>query len=196
MGADRELRRRLRTGDSEAFGLLFEQEANTVYRYCFRRTADSALAEELTSTVFLQAWRRRDKLAEVDNLIAWLLGIATNVVRNQRRSLRRYRAALARLPRYDSSADHAEDANARLDDERAMRAVLAAVDRLPRRDQEVLALCVWSELSYEEATRALGVPVGTVRSRLARARRRLRELAGASEHEKVSEDIATGEGTR
>jgi RNA polymerase sigma-70 factor (ECF subfamily) len=59
-----------------------------------------------------------------------------------------------------------------------MRRVLASVERLPRRDQEVLALCAWSDLSYDEAARVLGVPVGTVRSRLARARRRLAELDG------------------
>lgn len=192
MAGDQELRRRLRAGEPDAFGLLFEQEANTVYSYCFRRTADSALAEELTSTVFLHAWRRRDRLAEVDNVIAWLLGIATNLVRNQRRSLRRYRAALARVPRSDGSADHAEDANARLDDERAMRAVLVVVERLPRSQQEVLSLCVWSQLTYREAARALGIPVGTVRSRLARARQRLRELTPADGYEELGEEIATG----
>lgn len=64
-----------------------------------------------------------------------------------------------------------------------MLRVLRLVEELPRREQEVLALCAWSGLSYEEAALALGVPVGTVRSRLSRARRRLAELEAACGHE-------------
>jgi len=64
-----------------------------------------------------------------------------------------------------------------------MRTVLRAIAKLPRREQDVLALCAWAELSYEEAAVALGVPVGTVRSRLSRARARIRELSSARGHE-------------
>jgi RNA polymerase sigma-70 factor (ECF subfamily) len=71
---------------------------------------------------------------------------------------------------------------ARIDDELRMRSALGLLARLPRRDQDVLALCVWQELSYEEAALALGLPVGTVRSRLSRARARLRELREACGH--------------
>ena len=66
-----------------------------------------------------------------------------------------------------------------------MQDVLALIGRLPRREQEVFALCGWSELSYEDAALALGVPVGTVRSRLSRARARLRELEPAFGHEEA-----------
>ena len=68
-----------------------------------------------------------------------------------------------------------------------MGAVLRSVARLPKREQDVLALCVWGGLSYEEAAVALGLPVGTVRSRLSRARARMRELRGDSGHEVVNE---------
>jgi RNA polymerase sigma-70 factor (ECF subfamily) len=64
-----------------------------------------------------------------------------------------------------------------------MRAALRAFQRLPRPDQDVLGLCVWEELTYEQAALALGVPVGTVRSRLSRARARLRELTSNPGHE-------------
>ena len=76
--------------------------------------------------------------------------------------------------------DFSEEALTRIDDEREMRRLLELLSKLPRREQDVIALCDWSGLSYDGAAQALGVPIGTVRSRLARGRRRLRELAGAS----------------
>lgn len=180
---DAELWERAVEGEPEAFGILFERHARPVYNYLFRRTADWSLAEDLTSVVFLEAWRRRrDVRLQHDLALPWLLGVATNVLRNRRRSQWRYRAALERMPR-ERGEDFADDANARLDDERHMRSALRAMSRLPKREQDVVALCGWADLSYEEAAAALGVPVGTVRSRLSRARARLRELGGASGHE-------------
>ena len=175
--SDAELWRRAANGDASAFGVLFERHAKAVYNYCFRRTADWALAEDLTSVVFLEAWRRRaDVRLAGESALPWLLGVATNVVRNRWRSQRRQRAALERLPAGRAS-DFGDEAVARLDDEQRMRSALGVLARLPKRDQDVLALCAWQGLSYEETSLALGVPVGTVRSRLARARARLRELA-------------------
>jgi RNA polymerase sigma factor (sigma-70 family) len=167
---DRQL---LRNADPASFGTLFERHGAAIYNYCFRRTADWSAAEDLTSVVFLEAWRKRKEVRlQGDSLLPWLYGVATNVLRNRSRSLRRYRAALERVPR-GVEADFADDVAGRLDDERQMRAVLEAVRQLPKREQDVFALCAWSELSYEEAAVALGVPLGTVRSRLARARARL-----------------------
>jgi RNA polymerase sigma-70 factor (ECF subfamily) len=180
--SDNELWSASQAGDADAFGLLFERHARSIYNFCFRRTADWAVAEDLTSIVFLEAWRRRDKELPPDMVHAWLFGIATNVVRSRWRAQRRHRAALARMPRERPTPEFADESTARLDDEREMQRVLARVRGLPKRDRDVLALCVWSELSYAEAAVALGVPVGTVRSRLSRVKRRLRELGGSSGH--------------
>jgi RNA polymerase sigma factor (sigma-70 family) len=144
------------------------------YNYCFQRTGDWARAEDLTSIVFLECWRRREVSLERDKVLAWLLGIATNVCRNQKRSLARHRAALRRLPPAEPTAEFTDDILGRLEDERRMRDVLTVVSRLPRHEQDALALCIWAGLNYEDAAAALGIPVGTVRSRLARARRSLR----------------------
>jgi RNA polymerase sigma factor (sigma-70 family) len=174
---------RSRAGDAAAFGLLFERHGKAIYNYCFRRVGDWAVAEDLLSIVFLEAWRRRDKELPHDKVLPWLYGIATNVVRNRRRSERRFAAALRRVPKPDSGPSFDELADARIDDVRQMERVLALVERLPKHEQDVFALCAWSECSYEDAAVALDVPVGTVRSRLSRARARLRELDPAFGHE-------------
>ena len=179
---DHTLWRRAAAGDGDAFGSLFERHASRIYNYCFRRTGDWARAEDLTSATFLVAWKtcRRGPL-QSESALPLLYGIATNALRNQRRSLKRGREAFGRLPlpRLEEP-DFADDTAERLDDSREMRALLAVFAQLPRREQDVIALCDWSDLSYDDAAAALGIPIGTVRSRLARGRHRLRELATPS----------------
>lgn len=200
---DAELWRRACDGDERAFGTLFDRHARTVYNYCFRRTASWSEAEDLTSVVFLETWRRRAHVAmPSESLLPWLYGVATNALQNHRRSLRRHREALSRLPAPEPQRDGAEEAAERLDAERRMRQVMASIGRLSRRDREVLVLCVWEGLGYAEAAEALGVPVGTVRSRLARARSRLRgtsvdpdpDSAGASGAVRAAGRLAEGPG--
>jgi RNA polymerase sigma-70 factor (ECF subfamily) len=190
--ADHVLWDRAREGDGAAFGALFERHAGRIYNYCFRRTADWALAEDLTSATFFLAWRARGReQLRAESALPLLFGIATNVLRNQRRSLKRGREAFARLPLPPAEEpDFAEDAATRLSDEGTMRELLELFARLPRREQDVIALCEWSDLPYEDAAVALGIPIGTVRSRLARGRSRLRELAAASGPEDDSTTVS------
>lgn len=183
--SDPVLWRRAAEGDDDAFGLLFERHARAIYNYCFRRSGDWSLAEDLMSVTFLVAWRRRQQICiEAGSALPWLYGIATNVLRNQRRSLFRYRSALGRLPvERPDEPDFADDVGERLDDLSKMRELIHLLEKLPRHEQDVIALCSWSQLSYEEAACALDIPVGTVRSRLSRGRNRLRELAASGGHE-------------
>jgi RNA polymerase sigma-70 factor (ECF subfamily) len=167
---------RARGGDEHAFGELFDRHSRTVYNYCFRRTADWSAAEDLTSLVFLETWRRRTQVRLTsDSLLPWLYGVATNVLHNHRRSMRRHRAVLDRVRALPVAPNDVAAASARLEAEHQMRQVLDSIKTLSKSDQEVLALCVWEGLGYAEAAEALGIPVGTVRSRLARARKRLRQ---------------------
>jgi RNA polymerase sigma-70 factor (ECF subfamily) len=99
------------------------------------------------------------------------------VVRNRRRAARRHREALRRLPVRDTVPDFADEVIARMHDADQAAAAMAALQYLRRADREVFLLCVWAQLDYAAAAEALGVPVGTVRSRLSRARRRLQGLA-------------------
>jgi RNA polymerase sigma factor (sigma-70 family) len=175
MASDRDLWERTRSGDAEAFGDLYERHARAVQSYCLWRTADLPAAEDATATVFLEAWRKRGRLTlSTDSAAPLLLGIANNVVRRQWRSQRRYRDALERVRSVGLTPNDLEaEAIARLDAIQQLHDGGEAIRKLPRREREVLALLAWSDLSYGEIAEALGLPVGTVRSRLARARTRL-----------------------
>jgi RNA polymerase sigma factor (sigma-70 family) len=181
---DVELLARAQAGEGEAFGLIFRRYADVVYNHCFRRLGSWSAAEDATSLVFLETWRRRRDAVDVDgSLLPWLLGVANNVVRNLNRTARRYDAALFRLAPPGAEPDHAEEIAARLDDEHRVQRVIRDLSHLSEAERDVIELVVMSGLSYAEAAVALGVPVGTVRSRLARARERLGAVfAAASKH--------------
>ncbi|MFD3914607.1 RNA polymerase sigma factor [Streptomyces sp. NPDC058603] len=173
-------RARIRAGDTAAFGQLFEDYAGIVYRYAVRVTGNWATAEDVVSLTFLEAWRLREKVhAEGESLRPWLLGIATNVMRNIVRSARRHDLALARLPEPEAEPDFADGVAARLADTEELAAARVALSGLRRAEREVFTLCVWEGLDHAAAAEALGVAVGTVRSRLSRARGRLRKLTEA-----------------
>ena len=92
-------RARVRAGDHDEFGVLFEQHARAVYNHAFRLTGNWSTAEEVVSLTFLEAWRLRGTVRpEGDSLLPWLLGIALNVARNASRAARRQQAAMSRLP--------------------------------------------------------------------------------------------------
>lgn len=179
----KDLRARLRAGQPAAFGQIFDAHARVVYRHALRVTGDWALAEDVMSLTFLEAWRLRQRLRsdaeDEEDVRPWLMGLATNVLRNTTRAARRHRAALGRLPPRQAQPDIAEEVTSRLADQAQLSAARAALSKLRRSDREVFTLCVWSGLDYAAAAEALGVPVGTVRSRLSRARSRLQQIAAA-----------------
>jgi RNA polymerase sigma factor (sigma-70 family) len=196
---DSELWRLAAAGDHASFGALYERHARAVYNFCFRRTASWSHAEDLVSEVFLVAWRRRAEVrlaTETGESLPWLLGVAVNVLRNHLRSGRRGDAALRRLNPSESEPDFSDDVVGRVADERQMSRVLAVVNRLSPQEQDVLALCGWAGLSYEDGAVALGVPVGTVRSRLSRAREHLRELVGGDGHDSSDERVVGAQDER
>lgn len=174
----------LRSDDPEALATLFDRYGDRVYNHCFRATGDWADAEDATASVFLEVWRHRRRVQVHDgSALPWLYGVATNVCRNLTRSRRRRLRALATLPPPQAEPDHADRVTDRVGSTERMRAVLDAIRELPPREQEVLGLVAWSGLSYEEAAAALDVPVGTVRSRLSRARARLATLTSGGAHD-------------
>ncbi|MGO4461012.1 RNA polymerase sigma factor [Streptomyces sp. M-16] len=165
--------------DHQLFAEIYDAHAGAVYAHAIRMTADRAGAEDIVSLTFLEAWRLRDSFDRVTSHRAWLFGIATNVIRNTRRTARRHSDAMARLPPPGTVPDPADTVVSRITDADRASAALAVLNRLRRTDREILVLHVWSGLSHDEVAQACGVSVGTVRSRLSRARARLRKLAAA-----------------
>jgi RNA polymerase sigma-70 factor (ECF subfamily) len=171
-------RARIRAGDPDAFGALFDAHAGAIHRYACRVSGEAATSEDVVAQTFLEAWRLRETVRrEGESLEPWLYGIATNVLRNTRRTARRYRTVLERLPAPEPTPDIADEPAARAGQQEELAAARAALKALRPPEREVVALCIWSGLSYAQAAEALGVPIGTVRSRLSRARARLQKLA-------------------
>ncbi|GGS13179.1 RNA polymerase sigma factor [Actinokineospora fastidiosa] len=167
-------------GSGAAFAVLFDRHAKAVYNHCFRLTASWAAAEDHTQSTFLLAWRKRDQVVlQRDSVLPWLLAVATNVVRADRRSLARRLRLAARVPADDPVPDHADDVAGRIDDQRRMAEVATAVAKLPRAQREAVALCLWSGVSYADAAAVLGIAEGSVRARVSKARARLGRLLAA-----------------
>jgi len=161
-----------------AFGAIFDRHASTILRY-FGRRVEPAAAEGLLGEVFRIAFEQRASFdPSRDSARPWLYGIAANLVGRHRRSERRRLHAMARLAArqpIDQNDVVGEHAAGSLDAAEAWSRLAGTVDLLPAVEREALLLFAWENLSYDDIADALGVPVGTVRSRLNRARRRLRE---------------------
>ena len=162
------------------FAAVFDRHYDAVHRYLARRVGLD-LADDLAAETFTTAFdvRRRYDTAHPDAL-PWLFGIATNLLRHHHRGEARRLRAYARLDRPADADDNLVGIEARLDAERAGPAIAQALMRLSAGERDVLLLFAWADLRYEEIAVALRIPIGTVRSRLNRARRRVRELIGES----------------
>ncbi|WP_433262599.1 RNA polymerase sigma factor [Actinosynnema sp. CS-041913] len=166
-----------RRGDQAAFAVLFDRHAEAVWNHGYRLTASWSIAEDLTSATFLAAWRRRAEITLVrDSALPWLYTVAGNLARTEFRRLGRLRRALRRLPNGDLVPDHAETVISAIDDDRELRRVLEVVRGMPTAEREAVELCLLGELSAAEAAEVLGVAEVSVRSRISRARARLRAV--------------------
>ncbi|MEM9520200.1 MAG: RNA polymerase sigma factor [Actinomycetota bacterium] len=165
--------------DPSRFTDVFDRYHGVIWRYIARSWGPD-IADDVAGDVFVQAFVGRDRFdASKGNVRAWLYGIATNTMRSAARRAGRAERAHARIA--DASADL--DATVLIDEADELEQHIAEVRRaiylLDERDFEVLVLIAWEGLSYIDAATALGVPLGTVRSRLSRARTRLRALVDA-----------------
>jgi len=179
--------------EPERFAVLFDRHAPHIHRYLARRTGRQ-VAGDLVAETFLAAFAKRDRYDPGHaDARPWLYGIATNLVnqhhRDEARQYRIRQAATAE-PEVPGHADRvAADVTAQ-----AMRALLyAALAALAAGDRDVLLLIAWEQLSHQEVSRALDIPVGTVRSRLNRARAKTRQVLAGTDAAETYEELTTNE---
>jgi RNA polymerase sigma-70 factor (ECF subfamily) len=161
--------------EPERFAAIFDRHFGPIYRYLRRRLGQD-LAEELAAETFTIAFSARLTYdLSRESALPWLFGIAANLSRRERRTERRKLLAYARSG-VDPVGEDMAEADARLDAQSMGSELARVLASLTEGDRDALLLYAWADLSYEEVGQALAIPTGTVRSRLSRARRQLREL--------------------
>lgn len=179
--------------DPQRFGLVFERHHADIHAYLRRRLGPEE-ADDLAAETFVRAFRARHRYdPERPSAKPWLFGIATNILRRHWRRERRQLRAYARtgIDPVISASDEIED---RVDASDAGPTLAGALASLPRGEREVLLLRAWAGLTDSEIAEVLGIRLGTVHSRLSRARRRMREAIGASGKEGEDSTSAKGAG--
>lgn len=174
--------------DADRFAEIYDRYAAALYRYAFRRTGPE-VADDVVASTFLAAFQRRTSydVARPDAR-PWLFGILTKeLARHHRTERARYRALARSAP--DPAVDGpAERVAARVTAGGVRAPLAAALAGLARGDRDVLLLVAWGDLSYDEVAAALRIPPGTVRSRLHRARRKVRDALGGTDPTTDPED--------
>lgn len=174
---DRDLLEQAIVGNGHSFGELFERHRDRVFRHAFSVLSDATAAEDITAMVFYEAWRKRSTIRVVDeSIIAWLLVTANFTMRNHTRQLRRYRQFLSRLPEPERVDDLAQDVVDQHHTEHENQLIRAAFQRLNAQSRDILTLCVIEQLTVQQAASLIGIPEGTVKSRLSRAKSKLGQL--------------------
>ncbi|WP_434101016.1 RNA polymerase sigma factor [Streptomyces microflavus] len=181
--------------DPDAFAVLFDRYADAIHQYTARRLGTEA-ADDLMADTFVIAFQRRRRYdLSRPQALPWLYGIVTNLIGRHRRAEARRLRALSRValtaPAEGRGAGDAmaDRVVARVGAENTRRSLAAALAGLSARNRDVLLLIAWGDLDYAEAAEALGIPIGTVRSRLHRARNALREALGGSDPTTIREDL-------
>lgn len=159
----------------ESFGLIFDRHAISVHRFIARRT-DTETADDVLSEVFAAAFKRRDRFdLTYDSALPWLYGIALNSIRRSWRTTLAQQRASSRAALETAVPSHEDDAADRLDAVERWARLRPLVDELADGDRQALLLYAWEDLTYAQIALALNVPVGTVRSRIHRARAHLQK---------------------
>jgi RNA polymerase sigma-70 factor (ECF subfamily) len=163
--------------DPEAFVRVFDHHFDAIARY-LRRRLDRATADDLASEVFTIAFSRRASYDQrQDDARPWLYGIAANLIRTRARNQEVELRALARLANHAEAFDYPMEPQLGWQD----HALAAGLLDLSSGDREVLLLFAWADLDYGQIATALRLPVGTVKSRLNRARRAVRDALDLNE---------------
>jgi RNA polymerase sigma factor (sigma-70 family) len=162
-------------GDGAAFAEVFDRHGDRVWRHTWRLMQHRQDTEDVTAAVFAEAWRKRSRVRIVDgSVLPWLLATATNCARNARRSIRRNERLIAHIPLAPDAPDAADVAGDRLERLDATSAVAAALRELSETDARLVSLVLLEEIPLADAAAAIGVSYGAAKTRIHRARQRLR----------------------
>ncbi|MGI5232964.1 RNA polymerase sigma factor [Actinoallomurus sp. CA-142502] len=174
--------------DPERFADVFHRHWDEIHRYVAARLGAEA-AEDVGAETFTVAFRNRGKydLTRPDAR-PWLYGIATNLIGQHRRVEKRRTQLLARTPAEGVSGSFADGSDARVTAELLGPRIASALKSLSAADRDLLLLIAWADLTYEEAAEALRVPMGTVRSRLHRIRKKIRRAFGNADPTRLQEE--------
>lgn len=169
---DRSAWHRVLSGDSDAFGVVWDRHRDRVFRRLLSAGNTSADAEDLTAAVFLELWRKRATVRFVDgSLLPWLLVTAQNVHLNASRARRRHRKFLERIPRPEAAPDPADLVAAR--DSARSRRVREVLGRAREQDRHLAVLTALEGFTVREAAEAIGISEPAAKMRLSRLRARL-----------------------
>jgi len=174
--------------DPERFADIFHRHWDEIYRYVARRLGPEA-AEDIGAEIFTIAFRNRGRYdTDRPDARPWLYGIATNLIRQHHRAERRRHQLNARADADWVSASFADGSDARVTAELLGPRIASVLAGLSRADRDLLLLIAWADLSYEEAAEALDLPIGTVRSRLHRVRKKIRRAFGGIDPTRPQEE--------
>jgi len=162
--------------DGRAFTSLFDRHRDRVFRHVLRLVDNAHDAEEVTSASFFELWRRRGSVVLVgDSVLPWLLVTAGHIARNVSRGTRRYRALFDSLPRADATADAEQIAVAHIEEGESVGCLKAAMRKLKPTDVSLVVLVVLEDFAVTEAATLVGLSHGAARTRLHRAKGKIRE---------------------
>jgi RNA polymerase sigma factor (sigma-70 family) len=172
--------------DADRFGLLYDRYCAMLYRYAYRRLGPSGSAEDVVADAFVVAFRKRGgyDLSKADAR-PWLFGILTREIARRRRSEEARYRALGRAGTDDEVHEFADRVVSAVAAQAVRGALGTALGRLRPAERDVLLLIAWGDLSYEEVAESLSIKIGTVRSRLHRARQTLRAALGTQDIERT-----------
>ena len=178
--SDEELIKRFQEGDLYAFDLIVHRYKDALFNFTYRYLGNSQEAEDVVQETFLRIFRNRFAYRQIAKFSTWIYTIAGNLAKTELRKRKRRRQVYTSDMGFDDKefeiVDTKADTEREVDSMLTEKLIQAAIDKLPERFRKVILLVDVQELSYEEVSKIMRVPLGTVKSRVNRARLKLQGM--------------------